>query len=197
MIELTNIKFLTKGHRGIIFKARYRGKEVIIKQKNPKSKALSSLKNEAKWLKILANYNIGPKLIAITNNFIVCEYICGEPIVEFLKKHNKKKIKRILQNILDQLFILDSLCINKEEMHRPIKHIIIRKDTPILIDFERCHKTKKPKNVTQFCQFLMSDNIQQILKDKGIRIDKKKTINICKLYKKYKIPFRIEELGEW
>jgi predicted Ser/Thr protein kinase len=41
-----------------------------------------------------------------------------------------------------------------------------------MIDFERCYKTNKPKNVTQFCQFILN-YLKNILKEKGFKIDKK------------------------
>ena len=70
---------------------------------------------------------------------------------------------------------------NKLEMHNPHKHIIIEKKKPVMIDFERAYKTEKPKNVTQFCQFLMSKRVQEILKWK---ISKKELIKLLKQYKK-------------
>jgi len=54
-------------------------------------------------------------------------------------------------NIVYNLFIMDKLKINKEEMSHPQKHIIIDKNNNLtLIDFERAHYTIKPSNVTQF-----------------------------------------------
>jgi len=67
-------------------------------------------------------------------------------------KLNKEQTKEILR----QCFILDKLKLNKMEMHHPLKHIIINKKIN-LIDFERTYKTEKPKNVTQFLQFLKTN----------------------------------------
>ena len=58
-------------------------------------------------------------------------------------------------------------------MHHPVKHIIIDK-SPVMIDFERCYYTKHPKNITQFCQFLMNTNKT---------LNKKLLINALKIYK--------------
>jgi len=64
-------------------------------------------------------------------------------------------------------------------MQKPVKHIIIGKDKkPVLVDFERAGKTRKPHNVTQFCQFLSSDFFM-----KKLNIKKK---GIWKLAKNYK-----------
>ena len=81
---------------------------------------------------------------------------------------------------------MDRINVNKEEMHHPYKHIIMDKTTkkPILIDFERCHKSLEPKNVTQFSSYIISDFITNLLKDKGIKVNKEKIIAAAKKYKK-------------
>ena len=40
-------------------------------------------------------------------------------------------------------------------MHRVTKNVIVSKNKPVLIDFERCKRVLVPKNVTQFFHFLM------------------------------------------
>ena len=94
----------------------------------------------------------------------------------------KNKVKKVLIDILKQCKVLDKLKVNKLEMHNPYKHIIIGKKI-VMIDFERCYKTLKPKNVSQFCQFLISRNIKKVLDKKKIKIDKRKLIKLVKKYK--------------
>jgi predicted Ser/Thr protein kinase len=60
-------------------------------------------------------------------------------------------------------------------MNNPYKHILIGKQIKI-IDFERCKKVDKPKNVTQFCQFIISKKV-------GLRVNRDKFIKILKDYK--------------
>ena len=64
-------------------------------------------------------------------------------------------------------------------MHHPLKHIIIDKlGIPVMIDFERCHKTDKPKNVTQFVEFVCR------MKDKSFDVD-----SLRKLAGEYKMRY--------
>ena len=99
-------------------------------------------------------------------------------------RKNKKILLKLIKKLMDQLFIMDKLNINKEEMSHPQKHIIIdKKDNPILIDFERMHYTIKPSNVTQFSDFLISNNILTTLKKNNININKKQLISAAKTYK--------------
>lgn len=139
-----------KGKRSFVYKVD----NVIIKVEREDSKAINRIDNEALWLKKLNNYNIGPKFIKFENNKLYMEYIDGTPILEYTKAIPKKEKITILQDLLNQCCILDTLKVDKQEMHKPLKHAIIRKNKVVLIDYERCKFTETPKNVTQVCQFI-------------------------------------------
>jgi len=173
------MKLFARGKRGIIYKQG----NIIIKVKNPESKAVARIENEAEYLKLLNKKKIGPKFISFKNNKLKYRFIKGDYIIDFLKKNNKKKIIEVLKNVSNQCFIMDKLKINKLEMHHPVKHILIDKK-PVLIDFERCYKTNNSKNVTQFIQFIISNNLKKILLKKKIIINRKKMIKLAKEYKK-------------
>ena len=97
------------------------------------------------------------------------EFIEGERILDFLARAEEASIRSVLKEILRQLLILDGLGVNKEEFHWPVKHIIVRPGNGItLLDFERCRKTQRPKNITQFLQFLASNKVNALLEKKGI-----------------------------
>jgi len=174
-----DIKLFAKGHRGIIFKAKYKNKDVAIKIKRPESKAIDRICNEIKFLKILNKYKIGPKLVFSTKGYFVYEFIPGKFILDYFENTSKKGMVKILKDVLKQMYIMDQLKINKEEMHHPVKHIVINKNKPHLLDFERCYKTEKPHNVTQFLQFIIS-----IRKRFKLDIERKSLIKFSKEYKK-------------
>ena len=180
---ISSVEYFAKGHRGMLFKGSCKGKEVVIKIKNPQSKAIGKIENEMKWLKILNKSKIGPKLLLSEKNYFVYEYINGNFILDYLKRANKDSIRKSIKKIFYQLRALDKLGIEKEEMHHPLKHIIVEKNNPYLIDFERARYSPNPKNLTQFCQFLMHSASVQILERKQITIDKNKLISLAKIYK--------------
>jgi len=170
-----------KGKRSNVYQIKIKNKICILKE--DKTPLKEKKKNEAKWLKILNKKNIGPELLQEKNNYIIIELIKGKRIIEWLKENSKKQIIKIIHNILQQCRTLDKLKVNKKELQNPYKHILINKK-PVMIDFERCKQTNKPKNITQFCQFITSKKIKQILKDKNIKINKKHLTKILKEYKK-------------
>ncbi len=189
--KIKKIVYFTKGHRGLLYLGEYKKKKVVIKTKKPESQARGRIKNEANFLKILNKKNIGPAFISYNEkeDFLVYEYVAGDFFSLFLQhstERNKELIKKIIKQIFLQCYKMDRLKINKEEMHHPYKHIIIKKYSrkPVLLDFERCHYVQEPVNVTQFCSYIISGFITEQLKKKGIKANREKIIEYAKKYKK-------------
>jgi len=182
---LKNPKYFAKGKRGLIYTSRYKNKKAAVKVKNSKSMAMLRIENEIEFLKLLNKKGIGPKLLLCGKDFFACEFVEGIDFISFVKKNKKNEVLNATTTIFNQLFKMDKLGINKEEMSHPAKHIIItKKNKPVLIDFERTHYVKRPSNVTQFCDFLISKGVKAILENKSIITDNKKMINLAKIYKK-------------
>ena len=116
---------------------------------------------EAKWLRVLNEHGIGPKLLEVGKNYVVYEFVDGEYFEDVLRKG--KLTWETLEKCLRKAFLMDKLGINKEEFHRPLKHIIIKEGEPRLIDFERC-KEGKPKNLSQFVSFLLKGKVSEDMK---------------------------------
>lgn len=182
-------EYYAKGKRSVVYKCVFNGKKAAAKVQSRESTAINRIENEAEWLKVLNKKGIGPKLYASGSGWMVCRFIKGERIEEWLETANKKQALKILRDVLGQCRKMDQMQVTKEEMHRPVKHIIISKGKAVMIDFERCRKTEKPQNVTQFCQFLMSSNIHPLLEKKGIRFEKEKLILLLKDYRKGRLGF--------
>lgn len=166
------MEYFAEGKRGKIYIGIIKGKKVAIKKEK---RDLNRINNEIKFLRILNKYNIGPRLIEYGKDYMIYEFIDGIRILDYLKNANKKEKNRIIKNVLLQCRILDKLKIDKYEMNNPYKHILIGKQIK-MIDFERCKKVEKPKNVTQFCQFIISKKI-------GLKVNRNKFIKILKDYK--------------
>ena len=176
----SDIQHFAEGHRGMIYTAKHKGKKVAIKVKNPESRAEGKIQNEAKILQLVNKHGLGPKLVAAKDGYVVYEFVEGTFMKDWLPKAPKSKVKPILKDLLKQGYTLDKLGLSKEEMHRPLKHAIV-KNKVVQVDWERTHKSNKPQNVTQLTQFLMV--WKDTLKKKGIKIDKKQMIKAAQAYK--------------
>lgn len=172
------MQFYTKGKRSLI----YKNNNIIIKKINPNTKAINRLENEAHWLEILNKNNIGPRFFKLEKDALYMEFIDSIPLIKY--ECSKKELKILLKDLLKQCYVLDKLQVNKLEMHHPIKHVLVRNKKIILIDFERCKHTNKPKNITQVCQFIAKNyNLPSILekaKEYKQTYSKKSFEEICK-----------------
>lgn len=166
------MQLLAKGKRGTVY---VEGKYIV------KKASAYQIKNEVEWLKKLNRCGIGPHLVSSGDDWFKAEYIKGELIEDYVGKADKKVIVKVLKGCLKQCRVMDAMKMNKKEMHHPYKHIIVAHGKPVFIDFERCKITENPKNVTQFCQYLLK--LSGIFKDK-IQIDKEKMIEAMKGYKR-------------
>ncbi len=152
--NIREVKVFTHGKHGKIFIGKKGKKKVAIKT------ALNSMfephiKNEAAMLKRVNKKLIGPKLLFEGPDFFVYEFVEGKFILDFLEKASRMKAKKVLRDVMLQCRALDTLHLSKFEMTRPVKHIIVQKNLrPVMIDFERCTHAQRPKNVTQFAQFI-------------------------------------------
>ncbi|MBN2458836.1 hypothetical protein JXB28_01000 [Candidatus Woesearchaeota archaeon] len=167
-----------RGKRGVIYK---HGK-VCIKEKNPKS-AVDTLGNETAYLEMMNKKGIGPKMIRYSGGKLYREFVEGIRIKDFFEQENDKRmIVSVIKQVLRQCREMDKLKINKKELTNPYKDIIITPDnTAVMIDFERCRRSSKPKNVTQFLQYISRNKKE--LEKKGIIIGKDAVMKLGKEYK--------------
>ncbi len=170
------MEYLAEGKRGIVFIDTINSKKVVVKKEK---RNLGRVKLEARWLRKLNAYKIGPKLIESGEDYLICEYAEGDLFSDYYEKYGKEKSKKVIKEILRQCRVLDKLNLNKFEMHNPVKHIIVGKRV-VMIDFERCIISESPKNVTQFVQFLTklnfirrSDDLMELLKNYKYKQDDK------------------------
>ncbi len=140
--------------------------DVVVKKFDRVDRAL----NEAEFLTLLNKYGIGPKLFLYGDDFIVMEFCSGIAVKDYDFKGDEKEV---VTNVLLQCYIMDLLKVNKLEMHKPVKHVIIGKKV-WLIDFERCYYADKRKNVTQFAEFCA----------RLFGIDRKGLLGLVREYKK-------------
>ncbi len=117
-----------------------------------------NFKKEVKFLTILQPFKFVPTLYFIdeSNLRIVMEFINGIRIGDFIRYEGENRIREILAKCYDICYLLDLLGIQKEELSKPEKHIIIRGNNVFFVDFERGLLRDKPANVTQFSAYVIS-----------------------------------------
>ncbi len=184
-INVLTISYLDKGKRGIVYQGYFNQKHVAIKIAIERAELLNVLEKEAKWLRLLEKYRFAPRLVLQGKDFLLLEFIQGKKIYDYLEDASRENSLHVLKELLAIAHKLDELGINKEEMHHPLKHVLIQSDLRVrLIDYERSSYVENVKNVTQLCQFLTSPIMLKILEQKNIVLQKEEVIELAKQYKK-------------
>lgn len=183
-LGVNHVSKLTQGHRGVIYTGFIGKRKVVVKKHRESSEAIGRMVNEARWLKVLNRKGIGPKLLHYAEDYLMYRYVQGEFLPTFIHSGSLVEVRKVLKDVLNQCYIMDSIGVNKEEMHNPYKHILVSNGKAVMLDFERCHVSQSPKNVTQFCQYISNNKMKKMLDAKGLKIDKRKLISLDKKYKK-------------
>ncbi|MFN3598635.1 MAG: hypothetical protein ACK4VK_02725 [Aquificaceae bacterium] len=168
--SVKDLQLFNKGWRGFIYKGSWEGIEVAIKVAREEEKEYA-IRKEGEILKLLKGYKGFPQLLMAGEDFIVYEFIKGNPIEKLLLSKSQKSL--IYLRVLDLIRVLDTLRINKEELQRLDKNTLVDEDFEVyLLDFERGSlNAKKRHNLSQFLQLLAKED--HISMEKAIELGKR------------------------
>ena len=193
-----NLEILGKGYVGLVVLVKRGNKEVALKIRRIDSQR-ENMKNESVLLKLVNSVNVGPKMIDVSKNFLVMEYIEGKKFsdwIEMLKgSGSAKQLKSTIRNVLEDCYRLDQIGFDHGELSNISKHVIVGKNKVVLIDFESSSTKRRPSNVTSITQaFFIGSGIakhaQKIYKNSS----KEKIIFALKSYKQEKTRDNFEKL---
>jgi Predicted Ser/Thr protein kinase len=74
-----SLAILGKGYVGVVVLVKRGNKEVALKIRRTDSQR-ENMKNEAVLLKLVNSVNVGPKIIDVSKNYLIMEYLEGEKI---------------------------------------------------------------------------------------------------------------------
>ena len=146
-----SLKILGKGYVGVVVLAKRGNKEVALKIRRTDSQR-ENMKNESIMLNLVNTVSVGPKMIGVSKNFLVMEYIEGEKFSEWIEmlkgSGSAKKLKSTIKNVLEDCYRLDQIEFDHGELSNISKHVIVGKNKATLIDFESSSTKRRPSNVT-------------------------------------------------
>ena len=184
-MELRDFQFLARGHKGVVYVANYscagRTGRVAIKICRD-----GGARQEERWLRRCNELDIGASLVSAEVDCVVMEYVEGPSIGEALEGAVPPSVLfKALRDLLGQCARLDERGIDKREMNRCQKHVIVsREGRSTLLDFERCQESAKPCNVTGLAQYLTQAWAVGKLRGAGASVDVDAVRAACKDHKK-------------
>ncbi|MCW4033534.1 MAG: serine/threonine protein kinase [Candidatus Bathyarchaeota archaeon] len=178
---IKGVRVLGKGYVSIVVLAYTDAEQVALKIRRLDADR-DDMSFEGKMLKMVNRLKIGPKLLNLSDNFILMENIEGNLLPLWIsEKSERKKLRsrKVLNKLLYDCFKLDIHKLDHGELSNASRHIIVKgDDTPVLLDFESSSCHRKPKNVQCICHYLflrsrISKSINEILEidDTGLLIE--------------------------
>ncbi len=180
---------LGKGYVGIVVAAHTHTGKVALKIRRVDADRVS-MQHEGRMLKRANAVDVGPKLLDVTKNFLVMEFVEGRLLPGWIRElegnEMNAKICGVLQAILEQCWTLDAAGLDHGQLSRAPKHIMVdKKDKPRIVDFETASINRKASNVTAVCQYLfIGSQLAREITRKHDKINKSQLIDALKRYKR-------------
>jgi putative serine/threonine protein kinase len=196
--EAFNVPVLGKGCVGIVTIAYRNGEKVALKIRRVDADR-ARMQHEAEMLKKANSVHVGPRLLDVSNDFLLMQFIDGDLLPEWLGKCKRKALMRkVLREILKQSWRLDAAGLDHGELSYAPKHIVMDKsNVPFMVDFETASVKRKPSNVTSICQFLfISGLVAKTVAEKLGRRDQKAIVEALKRYKSDRTRRNFEDVLE-
>ena len=161
-----------------------------------------SMFHEGEMLQRANAIDVGPRLLEISENFLLMELVEGTHFPEWIEsvegRETHLRIRMVLEDVLEQCYRLDESGLDHGELSKAPKHIIVdADDIPYLIDFETASINRRVSNVTSVCQYLfLGSQIADKVKDKLGKVDEKELINVLRNYKRERTRENFEKIVE-
>jgi putative serine/threonine protein kinase len=185
--QVLNIHVLGKGCVGIVTTA-YRDRAKIALKVRRVDADRSSMRQEAELLRKANLARVGPRLLEVSKNFLLMQFIDGELLPEWLEKQrSSSKVREVLRDVLEQCWRLDTAGLDHGELSHAPKHIIVdKRGRSFIVDFETASLDRRPSNVTSICQFLFMSGIAGKVFEKIGEKDKKTIRAALRDYKRFR-----------
>jgi putative serine/threonine protein kinase len=168
--RLLNTQILGKGCVGLVVLARRKNEKIALKIRRIDADRASMLR-EARLLRKANSVQVGPQLLDASKNFLVMQFVEGDLLLKWFEKGvGISRLKKVLKNIMEQCWRLDTARLDHGELSHGPKHVMIDEmDKPYIVDFETSSTRRRPANVTSISQFLfMSEMSSGISRKLGI-----------------------------
>jgi len=184
----SNIPVLGKGYVGVVVAAHVNGQRRALKMRRIDADR-QNFSHEAKMLQKANSVDVGPKFIAVSDNFLFSQLIDGDLLENWLEtQRDKALIRKVLVDILEQCWRLDEAGLDHGELSKAPKHLLVdQTQKPFIVDFETASVKRKVINVTSVCQFLFMGNsrVAKMLNEVFVERSRAELTTALRNFKKY------------
>jgi putative serine/threonine protein kinase len=193
-IGISNIRFvgstlvggipvLGKGCVGIVVQATLDRVPVALKVRRMDADR-PSLFEEGRLLRLANSVDVGPRLLAVTRNFLAMELIGGLPLFRWVDRAGKRsQVMGVLSGLLEDCFKLDAIGLDHGELsHAPRNVLVNSRGKGCIVDFESASTSRRVANVTSLIQYFL---FGQLAKKFGSRLygNRRAVLKTLSIYK--------------
>jgi len=197
--KVDNASVLGKGCVGIVVAAYTRTSKVALKIRRVDADR-ANMQHEGRMLKHANAAGVGPKLLDVTKNFLVMEFIEGKLLPEWIRDlegtETSANICGVLERILEQCWALDAAGLDHGQLSRAPKHIIVdENDRPCIVDFETASTNRRTSNVTSISHYLfIGSRLAREITQKHDQTNKPQLMDALNTYKRRPTRRNFEEI---
>lgn len=166
--EFSVIKKISKGYTSEVFLVKEGAKRFALKLEKQKSPRQNMVEKEALNLMFVNSAGIGPRLECFdpAQHIVVMEYINGQTFDKWLfgKKPSKKILSGFVIGLLEQGKTLDCIGISHGQLGGKGRNILVRKNRPVIIDFEKASTKRRCRNQNQLRALILENPNSAIVK---------------------------------
>jgi putative serine/threonine protein kinase len=192
-----NVPVLGKGTVGIVIIAYTGSGRAALKIRRVDADR-KGMFHEAEMLRRANAVNVGPRLLDVSQNFLLMEFVEGNHLPQWIESTLDSQICMVLRDVLEQCYMLDESGVDHGELSNAAKHIIVNAvNHPVLVDFETASINRKVSNVTSICQYLfLRSQVAEKVREKLEKIKEKELIATLREYKRERTRKSFEKILE-
>lgn len=160
MHRILEVPVLGKGHVGVVVMARLEKGHAALKIRRTDADRASLVK-EAENLARANKVSVGPRLLDVSDNFLLMELIEGEYIADWVQRIQPPDVgllHHVLKLLMDKARRLDLIGLDHGELSRAHRHVIVARNEPRIIDFESSSIGRRVSNVTSIAHYICFNN---------------------------------------
>jgi len=194
-----NLPVLGKGRVGIVVAAHTETGKVALKIRRIDADR-AGMQRESEMLKRANSLGVGPRLLSVSDNFLLMQFIDGSMLPKWVEKLRGRgaetRIRQVFRDLLEQCWRLDEAGLDHGELSRAPKHIIVdSKNKPVIVDFETASLIRRASNVTSICQYLfIGSQVAKTIQKRHFEVDRVKLIEALRIYKKKRTRENFDEI---
>lgn len=168
------VRRLGRGHSAHVFLVRDSGdRSLVVKQERFDSTRFRMAERESEFLGLANSVGVGPKLFGVDleKRIVLMEFVDGVTFESWLFSGPEGPV---LENFVRVLFgqaeALDEIGLDHGQLAGRGRNILVRKNEPVIIDFEKASVSRKCHNLASLKSFLLknprsvvSEKVREIL----------------------------------